>query len=474
VSHQHAAGVARQALGRSSWNARTVLEDGLTWRIRVRQDFGIDVDDYLVALARGARVDAVVEGRLREQRERVRLLLNHRRRVGVRLVLAPLLIQRLARGGQRLHEQRADFRCQPPTENDGAVCIGIHVQRPARVLQDGLAGLGLPVHPAPAADNQSDVLCRAGAPHRDQPLLGFGRGHASQLPDLGVRQLPAGERLGQQRQRAERARHSHVLARGAGGEPHPPAQPGGARAEAGIPTQPDVELADQVEEASRRGVEVRRQLGDLVAQPVQLRGMLSAINIGIDGGKHDRIVRRPRCLGDIRHRVSVLLMRSSIGDATVNALNAHVDRPRRANASQRPARACCSALPPTSRRHVIRDVSIKEWMRASLVRATGHLHETPSARPRASAIGCWFVDDAGMQAERDDAIVAHLPDSSLRVHVPPACFTGHGLPSRQRRRSLIMRRLAPCRRQSRRRGWVPQCAYSTTLGGMPIATSPGP
>src|SRR5881397_99852 len=32
-----------------------------------------------------------------------------------------------------------------------------------------------------------------------------------------------------------------------------------------------VELADQVEEASAGGLQVRRQLGDLVAQPVQLR-----------------------------------------------------------------------------------------------------------------------------------------------------------------------------------------------------------
>jgi hypothetical protein len=36
VPHHHPAGVARQALGRSSWNARAVLDDGLAGLIRVR------------------------------------------------------------------------------------------------------------------------------------------------------------------------------------------------------------------------------------------------------------------------------------------------------------------------------------------------------------------------------------------------------------------------------------------------------
>jgi hypothetical protein len=66
VSHDHPAGVARQALGRSSWNARAVFENGLARLIGVRQDFGVDVDHHLVALARSAGIDAVVQGRLRE------------------------------------------------------------------------------------------------------------------------------------------------------------------------------------------------------------------------------------------------------------------------------------------------------------------------------------------------------------------------------------------------------------------------
>jgi hypothetical protein len=92
VSHHHTAGVARQALRRSRGNARAILEDRLAGLIRVREDLGIHVDHHLVPLARDAGVDAVVEGRLREQRQRIGLLLDHRRRVALRLLASSLLI----------------------------------------------------------------------------------------------------------------------------------------------------------------------------------------------------------------------------------------------------------------------------------------------------------------------------------------------------------------------------------------------
>ncbi len=107
VAHHHPAGVAGQALGRSSWNACAVLERRLAWRVGVRQDLGIDVDDHLVALPRAPGVEALVEGRLREQGEGVRLLLLHRRWVGFRFLPPPLLVQRLPSGCERLHEQGA-------------------------------------------------------------------------------------------------------------------------------------------------------------------------------------------------------------------------------------------------------------------------------------------------------------------------------------------------------------------------------
>jgi hypothetical protein len=62
VSHQHSAGVARQASRRFRGNARAVIEYGLARLIRIRQHRGIDVHHYLVALARTAGVEPVGEG----------------------------------------------------------------------------------------------------------------------------------------------------------------------------------------------------------------------------------------------------------------------------------------------------------------------------------------------------------------------------------------------------------------------------
>ena len=45
--------------------------------IRLRQGLGVDVDHHLVALARSARIELVVEGRLREG-QGISLLLGHR------------------------------------------------------------------------------------------------------------------------------------------------------------------------------------------------------------------------------------------------------------------------------------------------------------------------------------------------------------------------------------------------------------
>ena len=70
--------VARHALRRFRGNARAAFHDGLARRIGVGQDIGIDVDDDLVALARSAGVDPVVERGLGDQRQRISLLLSER------------------------------------------------------------------------------------------------------------------------------------------------------------------------------------------------------------------------------------------------------------------------------------------------------------------------------------------------------------------------------------------------------------
>jgi hypothetical protein len=107
MSHDDPAGVAGQALGRSSWNAYTVFEDGLAGSVGVRQDFGVDMDHDLIALARGARIELVMQRHLGEQPECVGLLLFHGGRVCFRRVVACPLVQDIARRGQSLHEQGA-------------------------------------------------------------------------------------------------------------------------------------------------------------------------------------------------------------------------------------------------------------------------------------------------------------------------------------------------------------------------------
>src|SRR2546428_11729162 len=72
--------------------------------------------------------------------------------------------------------------------------------------------------------------------------------------------------------RAERAGHADTLARRARVEPDAPGQPRGARAESVAPAAARVEVAEEVEQVSGGGVEVGGQLGDLVAEAIQLHG----------------------------------------------------------------------------------------------------------------------------------------------------------------------------------------------------------
>src|SRR5207244_1581710 len=99
--------------------------------------------------------------------------------------------------------------------------------------------------------------------------------------DLCIRQLTAGEGVRQARQRAEGARHADALAGGTGVEPDAPRQPRGARAEAGVPAVASVEFADEVKELRGGGVEVSRQLGDLIAESIEIcHELVSRVNLG--------------------------------------------------------------------------------------------------------------------------------------------------------------------------------------------------
>jgi hypothetical protein len=145
------------------------------------------------------------------------------------------------------------------------------MQRPARVLPLGLAGLGVAVHIAPAPHDALDMCGGASAAHPQQPRFRLRRGDAGQGADLGVRELPAGEGSREARQGVQGARHTNAFAGRARVEAHAPAQPGGAGAETAVPAAAGVELPDQGEEASGGGLEVRGQLGDLVPEAVQLQ-----------------------------------------------------------------------------------------------------------------------------------------------------------------------------------------------------------
>jgi hypothetical protein len=64
MTHRHAAGIACKALGRFRGNARAAFEDSLAGLIGICQHLGVDVDDDLIVLARGARIEPVVQCRL--------------------------------------------------------------------------------------------------------------------------------------------------------------------------------------------------------------------------------------------------------------------------------------------------------------------------------------------------------------------------------------------------------------------------
>src|SRR5262249_56392150 len=93
------------------------------------------------------------------------------------------------------------------------------------------------------------------------------------------------------RRRSQRARPADVLARGAGLEPDAPGEPVRARAEAITPAGARVELADQIEQARGGGGEMRRELGDLVTQTLQLDG----VRIGHDDARTIDVHRGSPC-----------------------------------------------------------------------------------------------------------------------------------------------------------------------------------
>src|SRR5262249_5775919 len=138
------------------------------------------------------------------------------------------------------------------------------------VVSRRLVDFRLAVHPAPAADDDLDVLGGARAADREQSLFGVWSRHTRQRPNLGVRELAARQCSPQPRQRPERPRHADMLARGAELESDAPGKPVRARPEAVAPAAAGVEVADEIEQPRGGSIELRGELGDLVAEPLEL------------------------------------------------------------------------------------------------------------------------------------------------------------------------------------------------------------
>jgi len=132
------------------------------------------VDHHLVALARSAGIDAVMQRRLREAAKRVRLLLRHGRRSRgnvLGLLRACPLVEVLSRRGERLNKHGADFGLHPSADHDHAVFILMHVKRAVPVPPHRLLRFCLAIHPAPAADDVLDVLGGAGPANGEESFF---------------------------------------------------------------------------------------------------------------------------------------------------------------------------------------------------------------------------------------------------------------------------------------------------------------
>lgn len=96
---------------------RAVLKHRLSRLCRVGQHIRVDMDHHLIPLTRGTRIEGVMQRRLRDKDQRIRMLLSDRRRLRNRhcrfrwRLAARLLIESLPPGLQRAPQEGA--RRQP-------------------------------------------------------------------------------------------------------------------------------------------------------------------------------------------------------------------------------------------------------------------------------------------------------------------------------------------------------------------------
>lgn len=166
------------------------------------------MDDDLVALARSPGIQLGTKGGFGEQHQRVRIPLPRRRRIRV---VAPLLVDPFTGRLERCQQDGASFGRQAAMDDDRTVIIVVHAQRSARVVPLGSFRLLFPIN-APGAHDpfQLPGSCRAADP--EQALLGLRGCDAGDRANLGVRELAAGERVGESWQGTERAGDANLLA----------------------------------------------------------------------------------------------------------------------------------------------------------------------------------------------------------------------------------------------------------------------
>ena len=288
MAHHHPARITRQALRRSRGNVAQLLQLGLAGCLRIRQNGGVDMDDHLVPLTRRPGIELMMQRALGEEAQRIGLLLHARRSRGAGTGDASALIKCLARGVERTQEHGARLGVQPAAEHHRAIVVRIDVKPSVGVLARRPTGPGPPIQLSPPADDPLHVDGGARASHRKEASLGLGRGDPGQSPDLGVGELPAREGFGQPRKRTQRVGNADPLARRAGREADSPGEPLRAGPKAPVPPSPLIELADQREQPRGGRVEMGGQLGDLVAESVQLRDdRVRGYEGECDGGRVD-------------------------------------------------------------------------------------------------------------------------------------------------------------------------------------------
>lgn len=191
----------------------------------------------------------------------------------------------LARCPQRGEDELALLGGEARLEDEGAVVVVVVQQVAARVR--AIRTVELRYRAAISADEALELAAGRVTGQLEKVLLELRRGNARQRPCLGRAQPALGEGRADEREVVERARDSHLLARGARADGAAPPEP--RRAGATAPRRPTlaaVVLADQEQSPARGRVEVAGEGGYLFLEAFE-RGRWT-----IARRTHVRMIRR--------------------------------------------------------------------------------------------------------------------------------------------------------------------------------------